>query len=101
MFSAPVDIHGCISFDITAIIKIATNDFHLWSSVCCYQFLPLCDKRSLQSNHICKFLKFGCVYDLFRVIILASLLNLAVYAICCNLDSQITSTTEDVQAPTH
>ena len=64
MFLAPVDIHGCISFNIIAITTIATKDSHLWSCVCCYQFLALCDKRSLQSNHICKFGKFHCVCNL-------------------------------------
>ena len=50
MFLVPVDIHGCILFNIIVITKIETNDSHLWSCVCCYQFLALCDKRSLQSN---------------------------------------------------
>ena len=45
MFLAPVDIHGCISFNVIVITKIATNDSHLWSCVCCYQFLALCDKQ--------------------------------------------------------
>ena len=36
--------------------------------------------------------------DLFRVIILASLVNFIVCTICCNLDSQIKPTTEDLQA---
>ena len=61
---APVDIHGRISFNITAITKIVTDDSHLWSCVCCYQFLALFDKQSLQSNHICKFGKFHCVCNL-------------------------------------
>ena len=64
MFLTPVDIHGCISFNIIVITKIATNDSHLWACVCSYQFLALCDKRSLQSNHICKFGKFHCVCNL-------------------------------------
>ena len=51
----------CILFNITAITKLATDDSHLWPCVCCYRFLALCDKRSLQSNHICKFGKFHCV----------------------------------------
>ena len=68
MFLAPVDIHGCISFNIIVITKIETNNSHLWSCVCCYQFLALRDK-------------FQCVC-----------------AICCNLDSQITPSTEDFQA---
>ena len=38
------------------------------------------------------------INDLFRVIIFASLVNFTVCAICCNLDSQITPTTEDLQA---
>ena len=79
MFLAPVDIHGCILFNFIVIIKIRTNDSHLWSNVCYYQFLAMYDKQSLQSNHICKF----------------GLLNFIVYAICCNLDSQITPSTED------
>ena len=85
MFLAPVDIHGCISFNITAITKIATDDSHLWSRVCCYQFLALCYPIS----------------NLFRVIIFVSLVNFTVCVICRNLDSQITPTTEDLQAPTH
>ena len=64
VFLAPVYIHGCISFNVIVITKIATNDSHLWSCVCCYQFLALYDKRSLQSNHICKFGKFHCVCNL-------------------------------------
>ena len=61
MFLAPVDIHGCISFNIVVITKIATNDSHLCSCACCYQFMALCDKRSFQSNHIYKFgIKFHC-----------------------------------------
>ena len=68
MFLAPVDIPGCISFNIIVITKVATNDSHLWSCVCCYQFLAgflaLCDKRSLQSNHICKFGNCHCVCNL-------------------------------------
>ena len=44
MFLAPVDIHGSISFNIIIITKTGTNDSHLWSCVCCYQFLALCDK---------------------------------------------------------
>ena len=84
MFLSPVEIHGCISFNIIVITKIENNNSHLWSCVCCYQFLALCDKRSLQSNHICKFSKFHCVCS-----------------ICCNLDSQITLSTEDFQASTN
>ena len=79
MFLAPVDIHGCILFNFIVIIKIATNDSHLWSCVCCYQSLALCNKRFLQSDHICKFGKFLSVCNL------------------CNLDSQITPSTEDFQ----
>ena len=58
MLLASVDIHGCILFNITVTSKIGTNDSHLWSCVCCYQFLALYDKRSLHNNHICKFGKF-------------------------------------------
>ena len=83
MFFAPVDIHGCILFNFIVIIKIATNDSRLWSCVCCYQFMTMCDKRSLQSNHICK------------------LVNFTVCAICCNLDSQITPSTEDFKGSTN
>ena len=83
MFLVPIDIHGCILFNFKVIIKARTNDSHLWSCVCCYQFLALYNKRSYQSNHICKFGKFQCVC-----------------AICCDLDSQITPTTEDLQAST-
>ena len=64
MFPAPVDIHGCISFNMTVITTVPNNDSHLWSCVCCYQFLALYDKRSLQSNHISKFGKFHCVSNL-------------------------------------
>ena len=64
MFWASVDIHGCILFNFIVIIKIATDDSHLWSCVCCYQFLALCNKRSLQNNHICKFGKFHCVCNM-------------------------------------
>ena len=83
MFFAPIDIHGCILFNFIVIIKIRTNDCHLWSCVCYYQFL------ALYSN------------DLFRVITSASLINFTVCAICCNLDSQITPMTEDLQASTN
>ena len=58
---APIDIHGCILFNFIVIIKIRTNNSHLWSCVSYYQFLALYNKRSLQSNHICKFGKFQCV----------------------------------------
>ena len=81
MFLAPVDIHGCISFNIIVINKVETSDSHLWSCVCCYQFLALC--------------------DLFRVIIFASLVNFTVCAICCNLDSQIIPSTEEFQTLTN
>ena len=64
MFLASFDIHGSISFNIIVITKIETNDSRLWSCVCCYQFLALYDKRSLQSNHICKFGKFHCVCNI-------------------------------------
>ena len=64
MFLAPVDIHSGISFNITVITKIETNDSHPWSCVCCYQFLALCDKRSLQNNDIFKFDTFRCVCNL-------------------------------------
>ena len=64
MFLSSADIHDCISFNIIVITKIETNDSYLWSCVCCYQFLALCDNRSLQSNHICKFGKFHCVCNL-------------------------------------
>ena len=38
------------------------------------------------------------ISDLFRVIIHASLVNFTMCAICCNLDSQMTPSTEDFQA---
>ena len=41
------------------------------------------------------------INDLFRVIIFASIVNFTVCAICCDLDSQITPTTEDLQASTN
>ena len=40
------------------------------------------------------------INDLLRVIIFASIVNFTVCAIFCNLDSQITPTTEDLQAST-
>ena len=62
MFLAPVDIRAYILFTIIVTSKIGTNDSRLWSCVCYYQFLALYDKRSLQSNHICKFGKISlCV----------------------------------------
>ena len=82
MFLAPVDIHGVILFNFTVITKIRPNDSYLWSCVCCDQFLALYNKRSPQSNHF------------------ASIVNFTVCAVCCNLDSQITPTTEDLQAST-
>ena len=41
------------------------------------------------------------INDLFGVIIFASLVNFSVCAICCNLDSQITPTTEDLHPSTN
>ena len=41
------------------------------------------------------------ISDLFRIIIFASRVNFTVCAICCNLDSQITPSTEDFQASTN
>ena len=41
---------------------------------------------------------WSCV---FRVIIFANLVSFTLCAICCNLDSQITPATEDLQAPIH
>ena len=64
MFLTPVDIHGCILFNIIVTSKIGTNDSHLSSCVCCYQFPALYDKRSLQSKDVCKFGKFHCVCNL-------------------------------------
>ena len=83
MSLALADIHGFILFNFTVIIKIRTNDSHLWSCVCCDQFLAL------------------YINNLFRVIIFASIVNFTVCAICCNLDSQITPSTEDFQASTN
>ena len=80
MFLAPVDIHGSISFSMIIVItKIETNDSHLWSCVCCYQFLVLCNKGSLQSNHICKFGKFHCVWRSPVILIHRSLLRLKTF----------------------
>ena len=84
MFLAPIDIHGCILFNFVVIIKIRTNDSHLWS--CVY---------AIANFWLCK------INDLFGVIIFAGLVNFSVCAICCNLDSQITPTTEDLQASTN
>ena len=39
--------------------------------------------------------------DLFTVIIFASLVNFTLCSICCDLDSQITPTTEDLQDSTN
>ena len=58
MFLAPVDIHGCILFNFIIITEIGTDDSHLWSSVCYYQFLAMYDKQSFQSSQTCKFGKF-------------------------------------------
>ena len=41
------------------------------------------------------------INDLFRIFIFATLVNFTVCAICCNLDSQITPTTEDLQTLTN
>ena len=84
MFLALLDIHGYILFNIIVISKIGTNDSRLWS--CVY---------SITNFWLCT------INDLFRVIIFANLVNFTVCAICCNLDSQITPTTEDLQAPIH
>ena len=77
MFLAPVDIHGCILFNFIVIIKIAINDSLVYA---------------ITKFWLCT------INDLFRVLIFASLVNFTVCAICCNLDSQITPTTEDLQA---
>ena len=82
MFLAPVDVHGCISFDIIAITKTATDD-----SPCGLVY-------AVTNFWLC------AISSLFRVIIFASLVNFTVCAICCNLDSQITPSTEDFQAST-
>ena len=86
MFLSPIDIHGCILFNFIVIIKIRTNDSHLWSCVYCYCY---------------QFLALFTISDLFRVITFASVINFTVCAICCNFDSQITPTTEDFQASTN
>ena len=54
MLLAPVDIHGCISFNIIAITKIATNGSHL---------------HAVTNFWLC------AINDLFRVIVFASLVN--------------------------
>ena len=41
------------------------------------------------------------INDFFRVIVFASLVNFTVCVICCNLDSQVTPTTENLQASTN
>ena len=64
MFLASADIHGCILLSIIVTSKLGTNNSHLPSCVCYYQFLDLYDKRSLQSNHIGNFDKFHCVCNL-------------------------------------
>ena len=53
-FLALVYIRGCSSFNITVTNKISTNNSHLWSCVCQYQFLALYNKSSSQSNYISK-----------------------------------------------
>ena len=78
MFLALVDIHGCISFNIIVITKIETNAILTCGLVYAVTNFWLC-----------------AISDLFRVIIFASLVNFTVCAICCNLDSQITPSTED------
>ena len=84
MFLAPVDIHGhTILFNIIVTSEIGTNDSHRWSCLCYTNFW------------------LRTINDLFRVIIFANLVDFTVCAICCNLDSQITPTTEDLQAPKH
>ena len=85
MFLTPVDIYGYILFNINIIVssKIGTDDSHLWSLYAVTNFW-LC-----------------AINDLFRVLMFASLVNFTVCAICCNLDSQITPTTEDFQASTN
>ena len=65
----------CLNF--TVIIKIRTNDSHLWSCVCYYQTLALYNKRSLQSNHICKFGKFPLCVQSAVILIHRSHLRLA------------------------
>ena len=80
MFLAPVDIHGCISFNITVITKLKLT-------------VLTCGLVYAVTNFwLC------AISDHFRVIIFASLVNFTVCAICYNLDSQITPSTEDVQA---
>ena len=79
MFLASIDIHGCILFNFIVIIKIRTND----SPVILCMLLPISSST---------------INDLVRVLIFASLVNFTLCAICCNFDSQITPTTEDLQA---
>ena len=82
MFLAPDDIHGFILFNFTVIINIRTKT------------LTLGLVYALTNFWLCT------INDLFRVIIFANIVNFTVYAICCNLDSQITPTIEDLQAST-
>ena len=83
MFLAPVDIHGCTSFNITVITKIKLT------------ILTRGLVYAVTNFWLCT------ISDLFRVIIFASLINFTVCAICCHLDSQITPTTEGFQASTN
>ena len=51
---ASLDICGCSLFNITVRSKITTNDSHLWSCACYYQFQALYDMSSSQINDISK-----------------------------------------------
>ena len=83
MFLAPVDIHDCICLISQLSLKLQLT-------------ILTCDLVYAVTNFwIC------AISDFFRVIIFASLVNFTVCAICCNLDSQITPSTEDFQASTN
>ena len=81
MCLAPVDIYGSISLQLSLKLQLTILTCGLVYAVTNFW---LC-----------------AISDLFRVIIFASLVNFTVCAICCNLDSQITPSTEDFQASTN
>ena len=80
MFLAPVDIHGCLSFNFIVLLIL-----QLTILACGLVY-------AITNFWLCN------INNLFRVMIFASLVNFTVCAICCNLDSQITPTTKDLQA---
>ena len=78
------DICGCSLFNITVTSKIAANDSDLWSCVYYYQFY------NITNFWVCM------ISRLLILMIFPSVVYFPVCAISCNLDSQITSSTEDI-----